>query len=71
MIPKMTLHTTGADQLPAGQLAKVAAAVGDSVVTVQAISDEEGSRGVRGGRRWPRIHRHQQPRDIPGGDLNR
>jgi len=45
MIPKMTLHTTDTDQLPTGQMAKVAAAVGDSVVTVQAISDEEGSQG--------------------------
>ena len=45
MIPKMTLNTTDTDQLPTGQMAKVAAAVGDSVVTVQAISDEEGSQG--------------------------
>ncbi|MDT5280489.1 MAG: hypothetical protein QOJ20_1684 [Mycobacterium sp.] len=44
-ISKMTLNTTDADQLPEGQMAKVAAAVADSVVTVQAVSDSEGSQG--------------------------
>ena len=43
--PKVTLHTTDTHQLPAGQMAKVAAAVADSVVTVQAISDSGGSLG--------------------------
>ena len=44
-ISKMALNTTDADQLPEGQMAKVAAAVADSVVTVQAISDSEGAQG--------------------------
>jgi S1-C subfamily serine protease len=44
-IPKITLNTTDTDQLPDGRFAKVAAAVADSVVTVQAISDSEGSQG--------------------------
>ncbi|MFG1934361.1 S1C family serine protease [Mycobacterium sp. NPDC048908] len=44
-IPKTTLNTTDTDHLPAGQMAKVAAAVADSVVTIQAISDTEGSQG--------------------------
>jgi S1-C subfamily serine protease len=43
--PKMTLNTADASQLPAGYMAKVAAAVADSVVTVQALSDSEGSQG--------------------------
>jgi S1-C subfamily serine protease len=43
--PKMTLSTTDASQLPEGQMAKVAAAVADSVVTVQAMSDSAGSQG--------------------------
>jgi S1-C subfamily serine protease len=43
--PKMTLNTADASQLPEGYMAKVAAAVADSVVTVQAISDSEGSQG--------------------------
>ncbi|GAC1648820.1 MAG: trypsin-like peptidase domain-containing protein [Mycobacterium sp.] len=43
--PKVTLNTTDTHQLPAGQMAKVAAAVADSVVTVQAISDSGGSLG--------------------------
>jgi S1-C subfamily serine protease len=42
---KMTLDTADTEQLPAGQMAKVAAAVADSVVTVQAISESEGSQG--------------------------
>jgi len=44
-IPKIMLNTTDTDQLPDGRFAKVAAAVADSVVTVQAISDSEGSQG--------------------------
>jgi serine protease Do len=44
-ISKMTLNTTDTGQLPEGQMAKVAAAVADSVVTVQAISDSEGAQG--------------------------
>jgi S1-C subfamily serine protease len=43
--PKMTLNTADTSQLPDGQMAKVAAAVVDSVVTVQALSDSEGSQG--------------------------
>jgi S1-C subfamily serine protease len=43
--PKMTLSTADTGPLPDGQLAKVAAAVADSVVTVQAISDSDGSQG--------------------------
>jgi S1-C subfamily serine protease len=43
--PKMTLNTVDTRQLPDGQMAKVAAAVADSVVTVQALSDSAGSQG--------------------------
>ena len=43
--PKMTLNTADTSQLPDGQMAKVAAAVADSVVTVQALSDSAGSQG--------------------------
>ena len=43
--PKMTLSTADTSQLPDGQMAKVAAAVADSVVTVQAMSDSEGLQG--------------------------
>jgi S1-C subfamily serine protease len=43
--PKVTLNTIDTNQLPGGQMAKVAAAVADSVVTVQAVSDSEGSQG--------------------------
>jgi S1-C subfamily serine protease len=43
--PKMTLNTADASQLPEGYIAKVAAAVADSVVTVQAMSDSDGSQG--------------------------
>ena len=43
--PKVTLNTIDTNQLPDGQMAKVAAAVADSVVTVQAVSDSEGSQG--------------------------
>jgi S1-C subfamily serine protease len=41
---KVTLSTNGS-QLPEGRFAQVAAAVEDSVVTVQAMSDQEGSQG--------------------------
>ena len=41
---KVTLSTNG-NQLPEGRFAQVAAAVADSVVTVQAMSDQEGSQG--------------------------
>jgi S1-C subfamily serine protease len=44
-ISKMTLDTTDTSQLPDAQMAKVAAAVADSVVTIQAVSDSEGSQG--------------------------
>jgi S1-C subfamily serine protease len=43
--PKMTLSTADTSQLPDGHVAKVAAAVADSVVTVQAMSDSDGSQG--------------------------
>jgi S1-C subfamily serine protease len=43
--PKVTLNTSDTGQLPEGRFAKVAAAVADSVVTVEAVSDEEGSQG--------------------------
>lgn len=43
---KVTLDTSGsADGEPQGQLAKVAAAVADSVVTIEATSETEGSQG--------------------------
>ena len=51
---------------PTGRFAKVAAAVADSVVTIEAISDERGLAGLRRRRRRPRLHRHQQPRDLRG-----
>jgi S1-C subfamily serine protease len=41
---KVTLSTNGS-QPPEGRFAQVAAAVSDSVVTVQAMSDQEGSQG--------------------------
>lgn len=44
-ISKMTLDTTDTSQLPEAQMAKVAVAVADSVVTIQAVSDSEGSQG--------------------------
>ncbi|MGX9788864.1 S1C family serine protease [Mycobacterium sp. MMS18-G62] len=44
-IPKITLNTTNTDHLPDGRMAKVAAAIADSVVTVQALSDSEGAQG--------------------------
>jgi S1-C subfamily serine protease len=42
---KMILNTTDISKLPDGQMAKVAAAVADSVVTVQATSDSVGLQG--------------------------
>ena len=42
---KVTLETSDAGQPPEGRFAKVAAAVADSVVTIEAKSDEEGSQG--------------------------
>jgi S1-C subfamily serine protease len=42
---KVTLETDDNPELPAGRFAKVAAAVADSVVTVEATSDSEGSQG--------------------------
>ncbi|MEZ0051721.1 S1-C subfamily serine protease [Mycobacterium sp. MAA66] len=42
---KVTLKTADDGDLPAGRFAKVAAAVEDSVVTIEAISDSEGSQG--------------------------
>jgi S1-C subfamily serine protease len=41
---KITLSTNGS-QAPEGRFAQVAAAVADSVVTVEAVSDQEGSQG--------------------------
>jgi S1-C subfamily serine protease len=41
---KVTLSTSGS-QPPEGRFAQVAAAVSDSVVTVEALSDQEGSQG--------------------------
>jgi serine protease Do len=42
---KVTLQTTDNPDPPAGQFAKVAAAVADSVVTIEAVSDQDGSQG--------------------------
>jgi S1-C subfamily serine protease len=42
---KVTLSTGGNAQEPAGRFAKVAASVADSVVTVESLSDQEGSQG--------------------------
>lgn len=42
---KVTLETSDSGQRPEGQLAKVAAAVADSVVTIEAKSDTEGAQG--------------------------
>ena len=42
---KVTLSTSDGGEVPAGRFAKVAAAVADSVVTIEAKSDEEGSQG--------------------------
>ncbi|HEX3811735.1 MAG TPA: trypsin-like peptidase domain-containing protein [Mycobacteriales bacterium] len=42
---KVTLSTGGNSEAPAGRFAKVAAAVADSVVTIQSVSDQEGMQG--------------------------
>ena len=42
---KVTLSTSADGDVPAGRFAKVAASVADSVVTIEAKSDEEGSQG--------------------------
>lgn len=42
---KVTLETGDNEQSPPGRFAKVAAAVADSVVTIEAVSDQEGSQG--------------------------
>lgn len=42
---KVTLSTNGNGESPAGRFAKVAAAIADSVVTIQSVSDQEGMQG--------------------------
>ena len=42
---KVTLSTAGGADVPPGRFSQVAAAVADSVVTIEAKSDEEGSQG--------------------------
>jgi S1-C subfamily serine protease len=42
---KVTLSTTGNSESPAGRFAKVASAIADSVVTVESVSDQEGTQG--------------------------
>lgn len=42
---KVTLQTGDSGDVPEGRFAKVAAAVEDSVVTIEALSDQEGSQG--------------------------
>ena len=42
---KVTLSTSGGADVPPGRFSQVAAAVADSVVTIEAKSDEEGSQG--------------------------
>ncbi|ODQ94677.1 S1C family serine protease [Mycolicibacterium holsaticum] len=42
---KVTLETSDTEQPPEGRFAKVAATVADSVVTIEAKSDQEGSQG--------------------------
>jgi S1-C subfamily serine protease len=42
---KVTLETDDNPEQPTGRFAKVAAAVADSVVTIEAVSDQEGSQG--------------------------
>lgn len=42
---KVTLSTSGNGEEPAGRFAKVAAAVADSVVTIESKSDQEGMQG--------------------------
>jgi S1-C subfamily serine protease len=43
--PRVTLSTSGGGEPPAGRFAKVAAAVADSVVTIESVSDQEGMQG--------------------------
>lgn len=42
---RVTLSTSGNAEVPAGRFAKVAAAIADSVVTVESVSDQEGMQG--------------------------
>ncbi|MBV8929209.1 MAG: trypsin-like peptidase domain-containing protein [Mycobacteriaceae bacterium] len=42
---KVTLSSSGATEPPTSRFGKVASAVADSVVTVEALSDQEGSQG--------------------------
>jgi S1-C subfamily serine protease len=42
---KVTLSTNGNGEPPAGRFAKVAAAMADSVVTIESVSDQEGMQG--------------------------
>jgi S1-C subfamily serine protease len=42
---KVSLATNSAGEVPPGRFAKVAASVADSVVTIEAVSDEEGAQG--------------------------
>ena len=42
---RVTLSTGGNTELPAGRFAKVAAAIADSVVTIESVSDQEGMQG--------------------------
>ena len=42
---KVTLSTAGGAEVPAGRFVQVAASVADSVVTIEAKSDEEGAQG--------------------------
>ena len=42
---KVTLSTSDRGEVPAGRFAQVAASVADSVVTIEAKSDEEGAQG--------------------------
>jgi S1-C subfamily serine protease len=42
---KVTLSTTGNGEAPAGRFAKVAAAMADSVVMIESVSDQEGMQG--------------------------
>lgn len=42
---KVTLSTSDSGEVPPGRFSKVAASVADSVVTIEAKSDEEGSQG--------------------------
>ncbi|WP_059017291.1 trypsin-like peptidase domain-containing protein [Mycobacterium sp. M26] len=42
---KVTLSTDSNSEVPQGRFAKVAASVADSVVTIEAVSDDEGAQG--------------------------